>query len=91
MNDYLKTLAIAQGLETLREAMAICCGGKWEEIVAEQRPMFEDIMRSDGHGNPLLVALPIAKKMKANGEKPDLILAVAAEIAYRMKTEEAAQ
>lgn len=87
MPTYDDNLKTAQGLEKIRDAMKSIFGDEWEEIIAEQSPIIEQIMTRDGHNNPLKAVLPAAKQMRADGQDPLLILAVATEMCIRKPKE----
>lgn len=83
MPTLIENLQTAQKLENLRAAMKSILADKWEETVQEQRPFIEGLMQAEGHDNAIKAVMPVVKSMKADGECPLLVLAVAAEITLR--------
>lgn len=74
-----KQIVITQRLLANHDFIKNSSGDEWSQIVAEQRGMIEDLMKAKSE-SALQVVLPIAKEMSADGENPQLILAVAVEI-----------
>ena len=73
------------GIHSLIKRAYVNC---WDDVVAEQRPFIELIMREDGHSDPLRAVVPYVSDMEKRGQDPSLIIAVAYEL--KLKRDKAA-
>lgn len=71
------TADLCRKLDDLVEAFRSIHGAAWPAIVAELAPPVRAAMARERGSSALAVAIPIAKRMAADGHNPGLVLAVA--------------
>jgi hypothetical protein len=72
-----------QGIYKLIRAAYSNC---WDEVVAEQEPLLNQIMTMEGHSDPMKAIIPLVRDMERRGQDPSLIIAVAYEIKSKTKS-----
>ena len=85
--EALQTAAMAIRFLMSLDRYEFAPGPQHPQQNAEQSPIIEQLMKRDGYDNPIKAVMPVVKKMRADGKDPMLVLAVAAEMAYRKSKE----
>lgn len=60
-------------------------GFRWPEVVAHHRGVIAEAMELRGTTNPLVAGVALAAEMLRRGKNPEVIMAVAVEIANEMR------
>lgn len=76
-------LGLAKWLEANHDNMRQIYFDDWAEIVAEQKPLIEQLMQRDNTNNPLSAVIPVCKTIPNGDMSRLLLLAVATEMITR--------
>lgn len=76
-------LGMAKWLEANHDNMRQIYFDDWAEIVAEQKPLIEQLMQRDNTNNPLSAVIPVCKTIPNGDMSRLLLLAVATEMITR--------
>jgi len=79
------SIELALSIEENRKTIANIYGSQWPEIVAEQRPLIDDLMIRMKATNPLSLIAKLLRDTPNDSDGP-LLLAVAAEIVIKPTT-----
>jgi hypothetical protein len=77
------TLKLAEWLQEVHDEVKRIYIDEWAEIVAEQKPLIEQLMSRQKTDNPLSAVLPVCKGIPRSDPSRLLLLAVAAEMILR--------
>jgi hypothetical protein len=69
-----------QGIHRLIKRAYVNC---WDEVVAEQEPLFNELMKRDKQRDHLRAVMPLVRDMERRNQDPSLIIAVAYELRQR--------
>lgn len=76
-------LRLAEWLGEVHEQVKLTYYESWPEIVAEQKPLIEQLMKRANTSNPLSAVIPVVKGIPRNDASRLILLAVAAEMITR--------
>lgn len=78
-----QNFTLAKWLEDNHDDMRRIYFGEWAEIVGEQKPLIEDLMKKANTDNPLSAVIPVCETIPVGDMSRLILLAVATEMITR--------